>query len=82
MHGPPPLPSEAPHAAQYEALLRVIHRLTGQRNPTALFQVLARELRHVITYDVIGLALYDAAVRQRYYHTAATAAPIARAASM
>jgi hypothetical protein len=49
MHGPPPLPSEAPHAAQYEALLRVLHLLTAQRNPTALFQVLARELRHVVT---------------------------------
>ena len=61
MHGPPPLPSETPHAAQYEALLRVLHLLTAQRNPTALFQVLARELRHVITYDVIGLVLYDEA---------------------
>jgi len=67
MNGPPPLPSEAPRAAQYEALLRVLHLLTAQRNPTALFQVLARELRHVITYDVIGLALYDAAVRQRHH---------------
>ena len=36
--------------------------------------MLARELRHVITYDVIGLALDDAAVRQRYYHTAAAVA--------
>ena len=61
MHGPPPLPSETPHAAHYEALLRVLHLLTAQRNPTALFQVLARELRHVITYDVISIVLYDEA---------------------
>ena len=66
MHGPPPLPSETPHAAQYEALLRVLHLLTAQRNPTALFQVLARELRHVITYDVIGIVLYDQATFQRF----------------
>ena len=35
---------------------------------TALFQVLARELRHVVPYDGIGLALYDAAVRQGSSH--------------
>ena len=35
MHGPPPLPSEAPRAARYEALLRVLQRLTAQRDPKA-----------------------------------------------
>ena len=63
-----PTQAETPHAAHYEALLRVLHLLTAQRNPPALFQVLARELRHVVPYDGIGLALYDAAVRQGSSH--------------
>jgi formate hydrogenlyase transcriptional activator len=63
-----PTPSEASHAARYEALLRVLHLLTAQRHPTALFRVLARELRQVVTCDGISLALYDAAVRQHYFH--------------
>jgi formate hydrogenlyase transcriptional activator len=84
-----PTQAETPHAAQYEALLRVLHLLTVQRHPTALFQVLARELRHVVTYDVIGLALYDAAVRQRYSHAleigpqpGVVPVPVAMASSM
>jgi len=63
-----PTPSEASHAARYEALLRVLHLLTAQRSPTALFRVLGRELRQVVTCDGIGLALYDAAGRQHYCH--------------
>ena len=67
---PTPLPtrSEATHAARYEALLRVLHLLTAQRNPTALFRVLASELRHVVTCDGISLALYDAEVRKHYFY--------------
>ncbi len=72
-----PTPSETPHTAHYEALLRVVHLLTAQRHPTALFQVLARELRHVIPYDVIGLALYDAAVRQRHHALEIEGVPLA-----
>src|SRR2546426_11654995 len=68
MHTPLPARSEAPHAARYEALLRVLHLLTAQRNPTALFRVLASELRHVVTCDGgISLALYDAEVRKLYF---------------
>ena len=63
-----PTPSEASHATRYEALLRVLRLLTAQRSPTALFRVLARELRQVVTCDGISLALYDAAVRQHYFH--------------
>jgi formate hydrogenlyase transcriptional activator len=71
---PTPLPtrSEAPPAARYEALLRVLHLLTAQRNPTALFRVLASELRHVVTCDGISLALYDAAVRKLYFYALET----------
>jgi formate hydrogenlyase transcriptional activator len=63
-----PTQSEASHAARYEALLRVLHLLTAQRSPTALFRVLARELGQVATCDGLSLALYDAAVRQHYCH--------------
>jgi formate hydrogenlyase transcriptional activator len=66
----PALPTrlEAPHAARYEALVRVLHLLTAQRNPTALVRVLARELRQVVTCDGLICALYDAAVRQHSFH--------------
>jgi formate hydrogenlyase transcriptional activator len=72
MPTPLPIRSEALHAARYEALLRVLHMLTAQRNPTALFRVLASELRHVVTYDGISLALYDAAVRKLYFYALET----------
>jgi formate hydrogenlyase transcriptional activator len=68
MPTPHPTRSEAPHAARYAALLRVLRLLTAQRSPTALFRVLARELRHVVTCAGLSLALYDAAVRQHYCH--------------
>src|SRR5262249_29875580 len=63
-----PTQSEASHAARYEALLRVLHLLTAQRSPTALFRVLARELRPVATCDGLSFPLYDGAVRQHYCH--------------
>ena len=59
-----PTPSAAAPAARYAALLRVVRLLTAQRSPTALFRVLARELRQVVAWDGIGLGLYDAAVPQ------------------
>ena len=59
-----PTPSAAAPAARYAALLRVVRLLTAQRSPTALFRVLARELRQVVAWDGIGLALYDATVPQ------------------
>ena len=67
MHTPLPTRSEAPHAARYEALLRVLHMLTPQHDPTALFRVLATELHHVVTFDGISLALYDEAVHKLYF---------------
>src|SRR5438132_4764712 len=59
-----PTPSAAAPAARYAALLHVVRLLTAQRSPTALFRVLARELRQVVAWDGIGLALYDATVPQ------------------
>jgi formate hydrogenlyase transcriptional activator len=64
MHGPPPLQSEAPRAARYEALLHVLQRLTAQRDPKALLRVLASELRHVVTFDGIAIVLYDEATSE------------------
>ena len=64
MHGPPPLPSEAPRAAGYEALLRVLQRLTAQRAPKALLRVLASELRHVVPFDGMAIVLYDEATSE------------------
>jgi hypothetical protein len=55
MHTPLRTQSEVSHAARYEALLRVLHMLTTQRDPTALFRVLASELRHMVTCDGISL---------------------------
>ena len=51
-----PTPSAAAPAARYAALLRVVRLLTAQRSPTALFRVLARELRQVVAWDGIGLS--------------------------
>jgi len=45
-----PTPSAAAPAARYAALLRVVRLLTAQRSPTALFRVLARELRQVVAW--------------------------------
>jgi hypothetical protein len=64
MHGPPPLPSEARRAARYEALLRVLQRLTAQRDPKALLRVLASELRHVVPFDGMAIVLYDEATSE------------------
>ena len=65
-----PLPSwsEGQRAARYEALLRASHVISAQRDPKAVFRVLVSELRHVVTFDAIGVVLYDEATRQRSWH--------------
>ena len=60
--------SEGQRAARYEALLRASHVISAQRDPKAVFRVLVSELRHVVTFDAIGVVLYDEATRQRYWH--------------
>jgi formate hydrogenlyase transcriptional activator len=60
--------SEAQRVSRYEALLRVLRLLTAQRDPTALFQALASELRHVVAFDGISLVVYDEATRRVRFH--------------
>jgi formate hydrogenlyase transcriptional activator len=64
MNAPPDTRSETQLAARYEALLRVLHMLTAQRHPQALFRALASELRHVVTFDGISIVLYDEALHK------------------
>jgi len=64
MHVPSHTRSEAQRAVRYEALLRILHMLTAQRDPQALFRALASELRHVVTFDGISIVLYDEAAHK------------------
>jgi len=45
--------------ARYEALIRVSEALRCYHDRDALFRSLARELRPVVRFDFLGLALYD-----------------------
>lgn len=45
--------------ARYEALVRVSEALRTYHERDALFESLARELRLVVRFDLLGLALYD-----------------------
>src|SRR5947207_369394 len=60
--------SEALPAARYEALFRVSQAIGKQRDPKGLFCVLARELRHVIRFDGIGVGQYDEAAKRVQWH--------------
>ena len=60
MSVPAPL-AEASIAARYEALIRVSETLGACHDRDALFRTLAHELRHVVTFDFLGLAIYDEA---------------------
>ena len=60
--------SEGQRAARYEALLRASQVISAQRDPQAVFRVLVSELRHVVTFDAIGVVLYDEATRKSYWH--------------
>jgi formate hydrogenlyase transcriptional activator len=52
-------PSEQSVAARYEALIRVSQAVNAYHEPKKLFEVLVKELRHVIDFDGIGIAQYD-----------------------
>ena len=58
-------PGQGGNAARYEALLCTSYAISAQRDPKAVFRVLVSELRHVVTFDAIGVVLYDDATRQR-----------------
>src|ERR1700694_4631566 len=44
---------------RYEALLRVSRNLTSIRSSEELFRLLARELRAVVKFYVMGVGIYD-----------------------
>jgi formate hydrogenlyase transcriptional activator len=68
MHASPSTWSEAQHAARYEALLHAAQAISAQRDPRAVFRVLASELRHVVAFDSIGVVLYDETTHKIYWH--------------
>jgi hypothetical protein len=68
MNAPPQTRSEAQRAVRYEALLRVLQMLTAQRDPQALFRVLASELSHAVTFDGISIVIYDEAAHKIRFH--------------
>jgi PAS domain S-box-containing protein len=45
--------------ARYEALFRVSQAITAHREPQELFQVLAKELHQVVTFDFVGVFFYN-----------------------
>src|SRR5216110_2117350 len=58
----------ASESARYEALFRVSQAISAQRDPNGLFCVLARELRHVIRFDGIGVGQYDEVAKRVQWH--------------
>lgn len=48
-----------PVHARYEALFRVSKSIGAHREPTELFQLLARELQGVIEFDLLYCTQYD-----------------------
>jgi transcriptional regulator with GAF, ATPase, and Fis domain len=51
--------TEASIAARYEALIRVSEALGACRERDVLFRNLARELRRVVSFSFLGVAIYD-----------------------
>jgi hypothetical protein len=49
---------------RYEALLRVSRNLISIRSSEELFRILARELRAVVKFYVMGVGIYDASANQ------------------
>jgi hypothetical protein len=51
-------------ASRYEALVRASRAISSYREPVALFRALAGELQHAMTFDYLGLFLYDEALNK------------------
>src|ERR1700687_321190 len=51
--------AETPVTKRYEALLRVSQTLISVRSTEELFRLLARELRAVVNFYVMGVGIYD-----------------------
>ena len=52
-------PGEESVTKRYEALLRVSQTLISIRSSEELFRLLARELRAVVKFHVMGIGIYD-----------------------
>jgi len=64
-------------ASRYEALIRVSETLGACHERDTLFRTLAHELRHVISFDFLGLSIYDAATHSiEPYVLASTGEPV------
>src|ERR1700687_3105848 len=59
MGGTAPREAETAIAERYEALLRVSQTLISTRSSEELFRLLARELRTVVNFYVMGVGIYD-----------------------
>ena|SRR5436309_3444420 len=51
--------AETARSKRYEALLRVSQTLISIRSSEELFSILARELRAVVNFYVMGVGIYD-----------------------
>jgi PAS domain S-box-containing protein len=51
-------------ASRYEALLRASRAISSYHEPVALFRALASELQHAVTFDYLGLFLYDESINK------------------
>ncbi|HJX15541.1 MAG TPA: sigma 54-interacting transcriptional regulator [Candidatus Deferrimicrobiaceae bacterium] len=56
--------TEAPIEERYEALVRLSKAISAHRDPKELFCVLASELRSLVSFDAIGVVLYDEAANR------------------
>src|SRR6476660_10469391 len=52
-------PAESAVIGRYEALFRVSQTLISIRSSEELFSILARELRAVVNFYVMGVGIYD-----------------------
>src|SRR6202790_4344392 len=59
MRGTDPRAAETAVSKRYEALLRVSQTLISIRSSEELFSILARELRAVVNFYVMGVGIYD-----------------------
>jgi formate hydrogenlyase transcriptional activator len=66
--------------ARYEALCRVTRTIAAHRDHKELFQVLARELRSVVNFSVLGVFLYDRERHKMWSHVLETPEGPAQAA--
>src|SRR5216684_2043875 len=72
-------PSEYLPSERYEALIRVSQAISAHRDPKDLFRAMATEMRGVVQFDGIVVALYDEASNEIVWtpvKSAASKAPV------